>query len=465
MVQDDRELVECRNCNKYTWIFPRFSSRPYKCSRCGAAFDSFSTEKSIKSAQIERLQGKEIQDDKDNNYSQTSNDYNLPGFSLIKNSNRDPKLKEVKDIPINSDSCQYCGIQNPPVKNILNNRLFICDTCYDRIEQLRYPEHYRAKIRQYEDQKEKHRFNYEKYLKELEESLPVGANNRYYVISKTLTFMIIVLAILLILLEVASIDNLLLMAFVCCVTGILSLYFKGKTRTLRQEHLQHILSWKQEFPEPKIPSVREYFDPNATLTKKDKKIYNILLFWPAYPPYWDSLREYIINRDGKRCQVTGCPNRTRLHVHHCVPLSKGGSHGIENLVTLCVFHHGVQPDAGHDRIWGEIKTQYFSMVRAHLRNGYPVRAHVRRKELTNDVQLTQIIEYYRLSCSECSDFPFRFSIDYAKNLIYLYCGRCNQTWNFRQKIVEENGPELANVFKVARNEGRWKTDVSLIEGN
>ena len=47
----------------------------------------------------------------------------------------------------------------------------------------------------------------------------------------------------------------------------------------------------------------------------------------------ERLRLECYRRDGYRC--TKCGGRGRLHAHHVVPLEYGGSHALENLVTLC----------------------------------------------------------------------------------------------------------------------------------
>ena len=125
--------------------------------------------------------------------------------------------------------------------------------------------------------------------------------------------------------------------------------------------------------------------------------------WPGYPPFWGYLRQVIMTMDGNRCQVSGCPSRVELHIHHKVPVSQGGEHVPTNLVSLCAFHHALEPSEGHERIWGKIKTQYFTMVHAHKRRnpsalGYhSIRAHVRRLKLVEKSDLSEIIDFYGLS--------------------------------------------------------------------
>ena len=55
-------------------------------------------------------------------------------------------------------------------------------------------------------------------------------------------------------------------------------------------------------------------------------------------------RKKALARDGHRCRAllpTGerCPVTVGLEVHHLVALADGGSHALQNLVTLCQPHH------------------------------------------------------------------------------------------------------------------------------
>jgi len=62
-----------------------------------------------------------------------------------------------------------------------------------------------------------------------------------------------------------------------------------------------------------------------------------------YPSDWDSRRKNVYRRDNHTCQ--NCGERggiygdAKLHAHHNVPISKGGSHKISNLTTLCKGCH------------------------------------------------------------------------------------------------------------------------------
>ncbi|WP_121821072.1 HNH endonuclease [Halostella salina] len=57
------------------------------------------------------------------------------------------------------------------------------------------------------------------------------------------------------------------------------------------------------------------------------------------PSDWDSRRKKVYRRDGYTCQHCGAKGGqngdTELHAHHIVPKSRGGSHHLNNLVTVC----------------------------------------------------------------------------------------------------------------------------------
>jgi len=68
----------------------------------------------------------------------------------------------------------------------------------------------------------------------------------------------------------------------------------------------------------------------------------------GYPENWPRIRRWVLKRDGYQCRATWmdgygithrCQNRKHLHVHHLIPLSKGGSSTAENLETQCEGHH------------------------------------------------------------------------------------------------------------------------------
>ncbi len=60
----------------------------------------------------------------------------------------------------------------------------------------------------------------------------------------------------------------------------------------------------------------------------------------------------VFERDGYLCAVPGCSSRMSFHDHHVVFRSHQGSDDMENLLTLCAFHHQRCLHAGRLRIRG-----------------------------------------------------------------------------------------------------------------
>lgn len=59
----------------------------------------------------------------------------------------------------------------------------------------------------------------------------------------------------------------------------------------------------------------------------------------TYGPAWDAVRHAVLQRDSFQCQESDGFCAGPLHVHHIVPLSKGGTNDSRNLETLCEYHH------------------------------------------------------------------------------------------------------------------------------
>jgi hypothetical protein len=53
----------------------------------------------------------------------------------------------------------------------------------------------------------------------------------------------------------------------------------------------------------------------------------------CYPEDWAELKHQVLVRDGYHC--ANCGGSGEMHVHHIVPLSKGGTNNLTNLKALC----------------------------------------------------------------------------------------------------------------------------------
>jgi len=62
-----------------------------------------------------------------------------------------------------------------------------------------------------------------------------------------------------------------------------------------------------------------------------------------YPEDWDQRRKRVYKRDNYKCRICGARGGwrgdTELHAHHKTPKSKGGSHRMRNLKTVCKDCH------------------------------------------------------------------------------------------------------------------------------
>lgn len=54
-------------------------------------------------------------------------------------------------------------------------------------------------------------------------------------------------------------------------------------------------------------------------------------------PAW--LRQEVLDRDGHQCTFPGCEHSRYLHMHHVIHWLFGGHTELDNLLTLCHFHH------------------------------------------------------------------------------------------------------------------------------
>lgn len=349
----------------------------------------------------------------------------------------------------------------------LTDGTFLCEQCFIKLQSIKYPEKYQKSFEDYLLKNEAYKIGKKEFL----ESLPYFEKiKKLNSISQTLTkgfsaiFFLFVISIFF--MSEYFIERIFVLIMIFSIIGIINKIISQKERELRKEIENKINHWNRLNPEPQKPVLKSFYDPQAILTNFDKKVLHVFNHWPGYPPFWDYLRDRILERDNQRCQVTGCPSRTELHLHHKRPISSGGSHTPENLVTLCAFHHGIQPDPGHERIWGNIKTQYFTLVSKHTRHNrksygiHTVRAHLRRLELITLDDLKQLNAIYQYSCPFCENLKLEFSLN--KNEIYVLCKSCGKGWKGQRELAEETGPRLSEILKVSRNQGTCTTPWEIL---
>jgi len=312
--------------------------------------------------------------------------------------------------------CILCsGLQEPGL--LLNDKSYLCKSCFAVVFTIRYPERYEKLHRQYLTGREAR-----------QRAKMAFVQNCLYRKISDLSWVVVWLSLLLLYFQIGFLIISIASFLVC--------------RTTRTKHEEKITKWNAMYPMPAEPLLKHFHDPTADLTYRDRIILKIFNNWPGYPPFWGYLREIVLKRDRNRCQVSGCPSRVELHIHHKTPVSQGGEHVPTNLVSLCSFHHALEPYEGHEIIWGEIKTRYFTMVRAHSRRNssspgcHNVRAHVRRFELIEMTELSAIKNYYGLSCPSCNSSDLEINLDKKNREVVIKCSHCEQNWVGRRQLSE-----------------------------
>lgn len=209
---------------------------------------------------------------------------------------------------------------------------------------------------------------------------------------------------------------------------------------------------KQKLELPSRPIIKGFFDEeNLNLNEFDKKILHIFEHWPDYPPFWKALREKALVRDSHTCQVAGCPSRLPIHCHHIISLSKGGSHTLSNLVSICEFHHAMEPSTGHQIIKGKIQNEIFSSVVEHTRTNpvnkgtHKVSRSMRRHKLISIEDIKEVVNQYGLKCPSCYKKLY-FELRCKSNNIIIICNECLKKMIVPQQLYEEIGPILVKVL-------------------
>jgi hypothetical protein len=181
-----------------------------------------------------------------------------------------------------------------------------------------------------------------------------------------------------------------------------------------------------------------------------------------YPPDWDARRERVKQREGFRCQVTGCPNLEALDVHHIEMVAKGGSHALDNLTCLCIVHHWMLPD--HDLVRERVpvsRVGRFTMRCAHRRwvngNWSKVKATFERYVKCSVSDCESIRDTYGFRCTMCDSEGIHFAI-FGDDLV-VACLGCRSAWKMRRLLTEEVGTVLGSIFKPSFNAGRFVFDL------
>ncbi len=353
------------------------------------------------------------------------------------------------------DTCFFCNknIVGPYIR--LNNGKLLCKDCAEELKYIRYPEKYQKALEEYLLKREARKLAYEDFISKLDVIKKIEKIRDSQIYPGVLIFISIFLMLSCATSGTGSAGWYKFLFFSIIINTVIFVRMEKATSKLEKEKENKIKEWNRINKEPEKPEIKEFYDPTAELTERDKKILEIFDYWPGYPPYWRYLRDKVLQRDNYSCQITGCPSRTNLQIHHKIPIYKGGSHRIDNLITLCEFHHALVPEKGHTRILSEIITDFFTMVRAHYRQGHYVNAHVRRKHLADRSDIARIISNFGLSCPKCGSRDLKYDINEGRNKVYVWCNGCYYRIEIDQKLPEEIGPIITSMFNVNKNKREW----------
>ncbi|MDF1520723.1 MAG: DUF1998 domain-containing protein, partial [Brevefilum sp.] len=101
---------------------------------------------------------------------------------------------------------------------------------------------------------------------------------------------------------------------------------------------------KVDLPPTHLNTIGYWISLNEDIVNilKDKMLWNSEQ--NDYGPDWDKIRQRVLNRDGKRCQVCGAADSVQpLHVHHIQPFRSftnlESANQTQNLITLCPTCH------------------------------------------------------------------------------------------------------------------------------
>jgi hypothetical protein len=190
--------------------------------------------------------------------------------------------------------------------------------------------------------------------------------------------------------------------------------------------------------------------------------------WPdGDPPDWQAGRSAVLEHDSFACQAPGCPHTgLALDLHHRRERWQGGSHRLDNLVSLCRVHHAI---VHLDTNKLEVRQANCTVVSRHWRRArftgtrHEVRISIRRLRLVTAPELARIREHFGLRCP-CGEAEWEGWLNAGKGLIRTHCPRCGDRWELEPGLVEETGTQLATAFRPSRNAGTFTFDPSLIRG-
>ena len=80
------------------------------------------------------------------------------------------------------------------------------------------------------------------------------------------------------------------------------------------------------------------------------------LGYPGYPRDWEQLRLMVLSRDNYQCREKDAYCDGPLQIHHRISLLKGGTNSMDNLLTLCLYHHYSKHPHMREKYYGDLRS-------------------------------------------------------------------------------------------------------------
>jgi len=80
------------------------------------------------------------------------------------------------------------------------------------------------------------------------------------------------------------------------------------------------------------------------------------LGYSGYPRDWEQLRLMVLSRDNYQCREDDIHCDGPLQIHHKIPLLKGGANSMDNLLTLCLYHHCYKHPHMREKYYGNLRS-------------------------------------------------------------------------------------------------------------
>lgn len=176
--------------------------------------------------------------------------------------------------------------------------------------------------------------------------------------------------------------------------------------------------------------------------------------------------------DNFTCQAPGCLETGKhLHAHHIRARWEGGTHKLENLVSLCPAHHALVhletnaltvKDARYRIVSRHWRRKRFSLEKIE------VRSHIQRHIRITPAELKEVQKRFNPRCHWCNKtgwaLDWQRKTIWQKARIWTWCPECNGRWEFEPGLREETGTQLLVAFLATQNLGRFKFSADLING-